>query len=83
MAADGQPVKVGSQVLYIMDAGTNAGTERPAVVTDLNASDESGLSRVNLAVFPDVTDFDTPQVLFYQGVVYGTTVQMARWIWPS
>lgn len=82
MAADGQPVKVGSMVAYSMESGYHPETLRPAIVTDLCTTDTSGLSRVNLAVFADETDFDTPHVLRYAGVMFRTDGQPNSWNWP-
>jgi hypothetical protein len=46
-----EAVKVGSQVLFVLDNSTVPGVVRPAVVTNVDLEDKSGLSRVDLQVF--------------------------------
>ena len=79
MAADGQPVKLGSLVTFVMDNA--ALSPRPAIVTDLCTSDVSGLSRVNLMVFTDFNDLpDVP--LQCPLVMFRTDGQPNSWNWP-
>jgi hypothetical protein len=73
-------VKIGSQVLYVLDNSVEPGTIRPAIVVGVEKED--GLSRVDLAIFtvPEKDGFNSHT---RSGVMYSADKALNSWHWPA
>ena len=81
-----KPVKVGDDVLYVLEDGTSKGQSRPAKVVRVWGSGRDTTQMVQLQVFTDGTNDGTQ---YASGIAWKTSVHhdpersLRSWHWPE